>query len=1009
MAGKKENLKALFTNTRTRIIILFTAILLIVAVVLGYFKLTAASRIADEASGGRIKRAPTGIHSIPGQQNQTAQYSALQQQQNLEQAEAAKKKGSSAIPTIIKTQAFGDGVDLIGPQYGEGGPGFTTLSQSNLGGPAKSLWTESLEKARCSRGAIKEVVDKGANLSDLRDACNCCQLRQYGYTLQDLDPVCACSELKAAGFTAREMKVAGYTADRLRRCGFSACETKSAGFSAEEMKDGGFSDGELKGAGFNESDIEAASGLPAGVSLDDVRKAGCDPEELAKLREKGVSAAAIQRISACPPDKLKAAGFSADELKRAGLSAAELKAAGYNPDELKRAGFNARELMNAGFSPKDLANAGYANDEIARASTALPPGVTGSQLREAGCSVDALKQEKAAGISAKAIKQNANCSEEALKAAGFSEQELATAGFVPVSANEIKNAGCSRDKLRGLRAKGVTAAKIRELTGCSVAELKAAGFDASDLSAAAFSPAELAEAGFTPADLSAAGVQTVSDDAVKQAGCDVEQLKALREKGVTAEKAHELNGCGAEQLKAAGYGAKDLLKSGFTPSELLDAGFDSGAINSTGLVPASVIAEGRKNGCTVKALKAAKSLGVSAETIRETLGCSASAMKAAGFGSQELKDAGFGAAALKNAGFSPKELKGAGFSADEMKDAGVDDSTLKALGLETKKKPVVTQTPTPEASAPEETSKTESVTKIPTIQVSQQAEKSGKGSRDTKELQRLMARQQSQVSDQRYQAKIKQVTSKMMSAAGQALQEWKTVPTQVLMVGGEKDKKGDSDGASLLRSSRQEVTSVDEDEMATAQPAPQIFIKTGDILFAVLDTAVNTDEPGPILATIVSGKLKGSKLIGSFTLPANADKMVITFNTLSMLGADKTIGISAYAIDPNTARTALSSRVNHHYLMRYGSLFASTFLAGFSSAIQSADTTITIGGTGGVSDTTVQNGINRSLLENALIGLGEVGKAWSETAQELMNRPTTVELFSGTGMGILFTQDVQVA
>jgi intracellular multiplication protein IcmE len=188
-----------------------------------------------------------------------------------------------------------------------------------------------------------------------------------------------------------------------------------------------------------------------------------------------------------------------------------------------------------------------------------------------------------------------------------------------------------------------------------------------------------------------------------------------------------------------------------------------------------------------------------------------------------------------------------------------------------------------------------------------------------------------------------------------------------------------------------------------------IFIKTGDILFAVLDTSVNTDEPGPILATIVSGKLKGSKLIGSFTLPGNANKMVLTFNTLSMLGSDKTISISSYAIDPSTARTALAGRVNHHYLMRYGSLFASTFLAGFSSAIQSADTTITIGGTGGTTDTTVQNGIDRSLLENALIGLGEVGRAWAQTAQQLMNRPTTVELYSGTGMGILFTQDVQLA
>ncbi len=43
------------------------------------------------------------------------------------------------------------------------------------------------------------------------------------------------------------------------------------------------------------------------------------------------------------------------------------------------------------------------------------------------------------------------------------------------------------------------------------------------------------------------------------------------------------------------------------------------------------------------------------------------------------------------------------------------------------------------------------------------------------------------------------------------------------------------------------------------------MIKAGTIMFAVLDTAVNSDEPGPILATMVSGKYKGAKLIGRLT------------------------------------------------------------------------------------------------------------------------------------------------
>ena len=186
-----------------------------------------------------------------------------------------------------------------------------------------------------------------------------------------------------------------------------------------------------------------------------------------------------------------------------------------------------------------------------------------------------------------------------------------------------------------------------------------------------------------------------------------------------------------------------------------------------------------------------------------------------------------------------------------------------------------------------------------------------------------------------------------------------------------------------------------------------LIVKTGDILFAVIDTAVNSDEPGPILATIVSGKLKGSKLIGNFVLPSSADKMVITFNTISIPGIENTKSINAYAIDPDTARTALSSSTDHHYLARYGALFASSFMQGFSSAIQSANTTVSVGGTGGVTNTTVST-LSRSTLDNALIGLGQVGKDWSKTAQKEMNRPTTVQVYSGTAVGVLFTQDATI-
>lgn len=794
MAGKKDNIKALFSNTRTRVIIIVTMILLCSTVVIGFLKFGSTDKKTLSATAN-VKRITPGLRSIPGALDPTAQYAGLQEQQNVNQAEIATKKGGSAIPTLIKTQRFGEGVDLIRGKDGEGSLGFTALANDNLNGEQQDLWIETLKKENCSRSALKNIIDKGGSMAVLHDACSCEQLRDYGYTLPDLVTVCSCLELKAIGFTSSELKTLGYTAGKLRRCGFSACDTRGAGFSAEAMREGDFSEGELKGAGFSAIEIAQAGGLPDGFSYNDILEAKCDVAALKKMRDAGVSAAVIHRASPCSAANFKAAGFSAAELRRAGFNAAELLAGGFSVADLKQAGYSAQDLLKAGVSEEDLANAGFTEKEIRLAKQGLSP--------------------------------------------------------LPASVLKLRETA-SKNDVNGLadaRASGVSSGVIRDALASSAAAMKAAGYTAQELKDAGYSPAEHAAAGFSLKELKAAGFS-------------------------------------AEQLKALGYTAEQLKAVGFSDEQLRAAGFN-----------------------------------VKVPSVKSPL---------------------------------PKEL-----TIDNIGSSGRKEKEIKA---------------------------------------------------ETKELQAVMARQKINMSDQRNKEKMKQSKDRMLAAANEALKGWKKIPTQVYVEGSDKDDESTvNEAAGLVGVARTNPNErPDTNDMNPSSPA-SIFIKTGDILFAVLDTSVNTDEPGPILATIVSGKLKGSKIIGSFTLPSNANKMVLTFNTLSMLGSDKTISISSYAIDPNTARTALAGRVNHHYLMRYGSLFASTFLAGFSSAIQSADTTITIGGTGGTTDTTVQNGINRSLLENTLIGLGEVGKAWSETAQQLMNRPTTVELYSGTGMGILFTQDVQLA
>lgn len=1065
MAGRKENLKALFSNTRTRVIIVFTTVLLLLAVIIGFLKFTASSELGS-GNSSNLPNAP-GIQSIPGALNPTQEYAKLQEAQNISQAQQAIKTGGSAIPTIIRSQELGSGVQVVGSQSGNaGGVGFSALTHESEEGNQSSLWIQELQSSSCSKITVQKVISEGAQLSDVRSACSCLQLKDNGYSISSLQPVCSCKELRAAGFNARQLSDSGYTADELRICGFDACALRNSGFTAQAMKDGGFSDGELKGAGFPEDEIAKASGLPNGISVGDVLRANCEATALQRLRSAGVTAAAIRRISGCSSAQLKAGGYAAQDLKNAGFTAADLKNSGFTAPQLKQAAFVGRDLLNAGFLPDDLANAGYTPAEIAAAEAENPPGVTPDDIKRAGCTEGALIKERAAGISAKLIRQYAGCSANALHDAGFTDGDLANAGFTPqqISAasplddNAIRSAGCDIAQLKLLFSRGVSAQRIHSLNGCNAQTLKAAGYSAKDLLNAGFTPQDLLASGFNPDEIRTA--VPASDAAIRAAECDPVKLKVLFNAGVSARKIHTLNGCNAQALRNAGYDPNALSDAGFTPDQLLASGTSPDELRRSGLGATAVIAAGRSADCSVASLTAAHAAGVAASTIRSTLGCTAAALKAAGytpaelkaagftaaelknagfnlgqlkaagFSAGELRAAGFSASDLKNAGFTAAELKGAGFTARELKDAGFTPAELKNAGYSAEDlknagfttgqiraagyTPAELQSagliPVPGsqvAGLPTTQPETATVNTPPLPSVPGTQPQAAAQAQNANQMQQIINQQNKRLADQRFQQRIQQRTSEMLSAANQSLQQWERVSTQVYVATSESTTSNKGNIGETITNQQVNIENNQNNvNVNVNNPPQQALIKTGDVLFAVMDTSVNSDEPGPILATIVSGKLKGSKLIGSFNLPSNSDKMVISFNTLSVPGASKTVSISAYAIDPDTARTALSSRTDHHYLLRYGSLFASSFLEGIGNAFQSADTTVTVGGTGGGDNITVQNGINRSVLQNAVIALSNVGQAWGQAAQQNFNRPTTVQVFSGTGIGILFTQDL---
>ncbi len=601
---------------------------------------------------------------------------------------------------------------------------------------------------------------------------------------------------------------------------------------------------------------------------------------------------------------------------------------------------------------------------------------------------------------------------QALQAAGFSPQELAAAGTGIGGETDagltaaIKAAGCDVNKLKLLMVRGVTAKQIHDENHCSLNTLKNVGFDVKALSDAGFTPQELLAAGFTPQDMMSAGLSPAAIIAAgRKIDCSVDALKAAKATGVSVKIIKETLGCSAKAMAAAGYTAAELKAGGYTAAQLRNAGFGVDALKAAGFTAKDLRAAGfsaaelKAAGYDASALKAA---GYSAEELVKA-GFTPTELKQAGFSAKELKNAGLSAAALKAAGFSVNDLKDAGYSAEQMKKAGFSDQILKEAGYSQSelnipgldKAPAIDNTQTTMANA----------APIPSIGGNRAQLIADQRAENAKKLNEMVKKQQIQMADQKFQQQVQQRTTAMMSAARQEIQEWSKTTAQTYISGNAEKDAGDSQAQGIQTDASGGTDSTQGQKGGSQGVAT---IKMGDILFAVIDTSVNSDEPGPILATIVSGRLKGAKLIGSFNLPSNADKLVISFNSLSIPGAPKTQSISAYAIDPNTARTALASETNHHFIQRYGALFASTFLEGFGNAFQSANTTITVGGTGGTSNTTVSNGVGRSTLENAVIGLATLGKAWGQYAQQGMNRPTTVEVFSGTGIGVLFTQDLKI-
>ena len=499
----------------------------------------------------------------------------------------------------------------------------------------------------------------------------------------------------------------------------------------------------------------------------------------------------------------------------------------------------------------------------------------------------------------------------------------------------------------------------------------------------------------------------------------------------------------ANDLKAAGYTPGDLVRAGYNPSEVMPGGV-AGLAN-----------------CSVEALRQARAQGVSADEIRRR-GCSLQAMLAAGYTPAELKAAGFSDDDLRqwrqSSGFTranaqlvsvspmlleqqglkgyrhrrkrgcsvsdagsrihPEELKAAGFSDDDLRAIGISPgAAVAAPGM------IGAAAAAPGMAGAAAAPGIAGTAAIPSV-----------GNTEL-QLSQLQANQERQLNQQQKDQKMTQVQTSMVSQANSLFTTW-TPPAQQQYVAGEAPKEtaavttttqgatttatrgpfvgpggvvavpaGPGSGgpiaipAGSLGPGGVAVPAVGPGGAVTPETCADV--KAGDIMMAVLTNTVNSDENSPVMATIVSGKLRGAKLIGRFTLLKK--QVMVNFDKMDMPGKPASIGINAVAIDPETAHTALADCVNNHYLQRYGGLFASSFLSGLADAIsqQGSQTSIS---TGGILVTHDKLSAGQTLA----VALGAVGSQYAAVLGSDFTRPPTVFVYAGDSIGILFMQDLTV-
>lgn len=253
------------------------------------------------------------------------------------------------------------------------------------------------------------------------------------------------------------------------------------------------------------------------------------------------------------------------------------------------------------------------------------------------------------------------------------------------------------------------------------------------------------------------------------------------------------------------------------------------------------------------------------------------------------------------------------------------------------------------------------------------------------------------------QNEIQAIAANMATQAQSLIAAWQPVPMEHREGTPPDVNKPGTPGAAGTGAAGASAATTTGESTTPVKPA---LIKAGQIIFAVLDTGVNSDYPdSPVMATVVDGKYKGAKMLGTLVttkgVSGQMDRVSLNFTLMNVTDWPNSKAVTAYGIDPDTARTVIASSVDYHYMQRFGAIMATSFVQGYASAISTSASTSTTG-IFGTSTTHPELSPSQKLAT----GLGQIGQALGTVTQNYTNIPPTVKVDPGVSLGILFMADV---